>query len=86
MLELDAAAAEQVRAIIEQVSASSPDLWSGPAQKAETTLHMIRRGRTTAAMRNQLTMMREILRQVPLTPAQRKKLVSMKGVFVPMPK
>lgn len=82
---LDEAAAGQVRAIVERMASSAPELWQQPANQVETSLRMMRSGRTGAAMRHQIEMMREILRQVPMTPAQRKKFTSMKRLFVPLP-
>jgi anti-sigma-K factor RskA len=82
---LDEAAAGQVRAIVERMASAAPELWQQPASQVETDLRMMRSGRTGTAMRHQIEMMREILRQVPMTPAQRKKFTSMKRLFVPLP-
>jgi hypothetical protein len=82
---LDEGASNQVRAIVERMS-GSPELWQDKAGPVETELHMLRGGRTQAAMRNQIAIMREIARQVPMTAAQKKKFLSMKHLLVPLPR
>jgi hypothetical protein len=47
---------------------------------------MLRSGRAQAAMRNQIAIMREIARQVPMTPAQKKQFLAMKHLLVPLPR
>ncbi|MBX3464728.1 MAG: hypothetical protein KF830_16280 [Planctomycetes bacterium] len=85
-LDLDDQASAQVRAIVERFAAA-PELWQDRADAVERgQLQMLRRGRTEAAMRHQAAMLREILRQVPLSEAQRKQLRQAKHVFVPLPK
>lgn len=81
----DEATAAKVRAVLER-SASAPELWQHRAEPAELALQMPRKGRTKVAMQQQIAWMREIERQVPLTPEQRQKLKSMKRVLVPMPR
>ncbi|MEO6597568.1 MAG: hypothetical protein ABIP94_22725 [Planctomycetota bacterium] len=82
----DEATAAKVRAVLERAVAA-PELWQHPTEPVETSaLHMLRSGRTTTALRRQLEWMREIQRQVPLTPEQRKKLAAMKQVLVPLPR
>lgn len=85
-LGLDEAAAAKVRAVIESHAARAQDLWANPADKTETTLRMLRTGRTTTALRHQIEMLRAISREVDLTPAQREKLKGLKQVLVPLPR
>jgi hypothetical protein len=47
---------------------------------------MLKSGRTAAALRRQLQWMREIQREVPLSPEQRKKLAKTHRVLVPLPR
>jgi hypothetical protein len=68
------------------MTAASPELWRDPADAAETRLNFLKRGRTPAALRRQIEVMREIERTVPLTPEQKKLLRSMKKILVPLPK
>lgn len=84
-LGLDEATTAQVRTVLAQV-ASASELWRDRGDPRETQLHMLRSGRTTAALRNQLQWMRQIQQQVNLTPEQKKKLASMKNVLVPLPR
>ena len=85
-LGLDEAGSQAVRAVIERLAATSPELWQDKANSTETTLRMLKSGRTPAALKKQLAIMREIQRQVPMTPEQKKKLASMKHVLVPVPR
>lgn len=85
-LGLDEATAAQVRAVVERVSAAAPELWRDASDTTERNLRMLKSGRTTAALRRQVEVLREIQRKVPLTPEQLKKLKAMKGVLVPLPK
>ena len=82
----DEATTTRVRAVVERVMAASPELWQDKAGATETKLRMLKAGRTSAALRRQLQVMREIQRQVPLTPEQQKKLASLRYVLVPLPK
>jgi len=83
---LDEATATQVRGVIERMTGASPELWQDPADSTETRLRFLKRGRTPAALRRQIEVMREIERTVPLTPEQKKQLRSMKKILVPLPK
>lgn len=83
---LDEATATQVRGVIERMTGASPELWQDPADSMETRLRFLKRGRTPAALRRQIEVMREIERSVSLTPEQRKQLRSMKKILVPLPK
>ncbi len=85
-LGLDEASAAQVRGIVERVTAAAPELWRDASDTTERNLRMLKSGRTAAAMRRQVEVLREIQRKVPLTPEQLKKLKAMKGVLVPLPK
>jgi hypothetical protein len=85
-LGLDDATSAKVRGIVEAHAKAATDLWETPADKTETTLRMLRTGRTSAAMRHQIAMLRAISQQVDLTPAQRDKLKGYKQVLVPLPK
>jgi hypothetical protein len=85
-LDLDDATAAQVRGIVERMSGAATDLWRDKASRAELRLQMLRAGRTPAALRHQLEVMREIQRTVPLTPEQRTKLRKLRGVLVPLPR
>jgi hypothetical protein len=82
---LDEGASGQVRAIVERMS-TAPELWQDKGSSVETGLHMLRSGRAQAAMRNQIAIMREIARQVPMTPAQKKQFLAMKHLLVPLPR
>ena len=75
-----------MRNIVERMATAATDLWQDPADKTETKLHMLRSGRMTTALRHQLAIMREINRQVNLTPEQKQKLAKMRGVLVPLPR
>lgn len=85
-LGLDDATSAKVRGIVEAHAKAATDLWSTPADKTESTLRMLRTGRTSTAMRHQIAMLRAISQQVELTPAQRAKLKGYKQVLVPLPK
>lgn len=85
-LGLDESTATKVRAVIERVAASSPEVWQDKAGAVETRLRMLKSGRTPAALRQQIAMMREIQRQVPLSAEQKKKLASLKRIYVPLPR
>ena len=85
-LELDVATTDKVRGIIESMSARASELWALPTDATESQLHMPRKGRTAAALKHQIAMLREISRQVSLTPAQRKKLAQLSRVMVPLPR
>lgn len=85
-LGLDDAAAAKVRAIVERSVGASPELWNDKADAVELGLRMPKAGRTTAAMKRQLEMMREIQRTVPMTPEQLKKFRASKGILVPLPR
>lgn len=86
-LGLDGAAAAKVQALIQQHAAAASELWADKAMPVETSqLSMLRAGRTQAALRRQVEMLRAIAREVPLTAEQRKKLTSMQRVFVPLPR
>ena len=85
-LGLDEAASAKVRAIVERVAGASPEIWSEPADAAERGLRMPKRGRASAALKRQLEIMREIQRQVPMTPEQLKKFRASKGILVPVPR
>lgn len=85
-LGLDEASAAKVRAVVERVVGAAPELWRDPTDATERNLKMWKSGRTTAALKRQIEVMREIQRQVPMTPEQAKKFKAMKGVLVPLPK
>lgn len=85
-LGLDDATSAKVRGIVEAHAKAATDLWDTPADKTETTLRMLRKGRTSTALRHQIAMLRAISQQVDLTPAQREKLKGYKQVLVPLPK
>jgi hypothetical protein len=85
-LGLDDATAAQVRAVLAQ-SAGASELWRDRASPIETSaVHFLKSGRTQTALRHQLEWTRQILRQVPLSAEQRKKLASMGQVLVPLPR
>jgi hypothetical protein len=83
---LDEATATQVRGVIERMTGASPELWQDPADSAEKRFSFLKRGRTPAALRRQIEVMREIERSVSLTPEQKKKLRAMKKILVPLPR
>jgi hypothetical protein len=85
-LGLDEAGSQAVRGIVERMTSASPELWQDKPNSTETTLRMLKSGRTPAALRRQLAIMKEIQRQVPMSPEQRKKFASMKQVLVPIPR
>ncbi|MBL9077728.1 MAG: hypothetical protein JNL08_09500 [Planctomycetes bacterium] len=85
-LGLDDQASSQVRAIVERLGAA-PELWQDRADEIERgQLHMLKRGRVDVALRHQVAILQEIVRTVPMSAAQKKKLLSMKRIFVPLPK
>lgn len=85
-LGLDEATSAQVRAVVERIASASPEIWQDKAGVVESKLRMLKSGRTAAALQQQLAVMREIQRQVSLTPEQKKKLASLKHVLVPLPR
>ena len=85
-LSLDEATAAQVRGVVERMAQSSPQLFADKASPVESKLRMLKQGRTTAALRQQIAMLREIQKQVPLSPEQLTKLRSLRHVLVPLPK
>ncbi|MCB9876839.1 MAG: hypothetical protein H6835_04470 [Planctomycetes bacterium] len=76
----------QIRGVVERMSGADPALWTNTAGPVESELRMMRAGRTEAAMRQQVAIMQEILRTVPMSPEQRQKFVAMRRLFVPLPK
>lgn len=84
-LGLDDDAAAKVRAIVERVTTAAPELWRDQAGVAENAMKKGKAGRSAAALRRQIELMREIDRQVPMTPEQRQKFRAMKNVWVPLP-
>ncbi len=85
-LGLDDATAAQVRSVLAQ-SAGASELWRDRASPIETSaVHFLKSGRSQTALRHQLEWTRQILRQVPLSAEQRKKLTSMGQVLVPLPR
>lgn len=85
-LGLDESTSAQVRAVVERMAAASPEVWQDKGGVVESKLRMLKPGRTAAALKQQLAVMREIQRQVPMTAEQKKKLASMKHVLVPLPR
>lgn len=85
-LGLDGPGTERVRAIVESIAGSARELWSEPADRTETTLRMVRSERTAAAMRAQLAILRELQRQMLLTPEQQQKLAQLSQIYVPLPR
>ena len=84
-LGLNDAETKQLRAVIESSSAGVPELWQHPGSLAERKLNFLRKGRTMAAMRHQVSMMRQIVRTMNLSAEQKQKLMSFRGVLVPLP-
>ncbi len=84
-LGLDEAGANQVRAVLAR-GVSAPELWQTRGDGAENNLHMMRSGRTHAALRAQIAWMKQIQQTVALTPEQQQKLAKMKNVLVPVPR
>jgi len=81
----DEATTSRIRAIIEQNAASVPaSVWSDKASPAER--RFLRSDRAPAAAAAQLAWMRQVLRDVPMSDEQRRKLQSMTRVFVPLPR
>lgn len=87
-LGFDAATAARIRAIIEQNAAAAPAaVWSDKASPAERSAgRFLRSDRAPAAAATQVAWMRQVLRDVPMSDEQRKKLQSMSRVFVPLPR
>jgi phosphate-selective porin len=85
-LGLDEAASAQVRSVMERMAGNAPELFRDKASPIESTMRMLKQGRATEALRQQILMLREIQRTVPLTAEQKKKLQSLRRVFVPLPK
>lgn len=85
-LGLDESTSQQVRAVVERMSSSAPELWRDKGSAVETKLRMLKSGRTPAALRQQIAILREIQRKVPLTAEQKRQLASMKHVLVPLPR
>jgi cell division protein FtsB len=85
-LGLDEATSTKVRSIVESMAARSPELFQTPANVTETKLRMLRSGRTTAALKQQIAFLREVQRQVKLSPEQLRKLAGLKRVLVPLPR
>lgn len=85
-LGLDEAASAQVRSVMERMAGNAPELFRDKASPIESTMRMLKQGRTTEALRQQILMLREIQRTVPLTAEQKQKLQSLRRVFVPLPK
>ena len=71
---------------MERMANNAPELFRDKASPVESKLRMLKQGRTTAALRQQIAMLREIQRTVPLTAEQKKKLQSLRHVLVPLPK
>ncbi len=85
-LGLDEATTAQVRAVLAQAS-NDPELWRDRAgAKERQPGHFLKSGRTRTALRHQLEWMRQIQRQVALTPEQRRELARMATVMVPLPR
>ena len=85
-LGLDEDGTAKVREVLAR-GVAAPELWQTRGDAAETSqLKMLRSGRTQAALRAQVQWMRDLQRQVPLTPEQRQKLAKMKNVLVPLPR
>lgn len=84
-LQLDEGNTKKLRSIIESMTANAPELWRHPGTATERNLHMLRRGRTDAALRHQIAVLREISRQIPLNEQQRQTLANLQRVLVPLP-
>jgi hypothetical protein len=85
-LGLDDAQEQQLRSIIAR-GAAAPELWAERAMPAERSQgHFLRTERTRAALRQQAAWMRQIQREMNLTPEQRSKLGKMSKVMVPLPR
>lgn len=84
-LGLSDADTTKLRSVIESVTGNTAELWRDKGSVAERKLKMMRRGRTTAALRSQIALLREISRRIPLTAEQKQKLASLKGILVPLP-
>jgi hypothetical protein len=86
-LGLDEATAAQVRAVLDRAAANAPGLFRDRAAPVEQSdAHFLRSGRAAQALQTQLGWMREIARTVPLSADQRRRLSSMRRVFVPLPR
>lgn len=87
-IELTGEAATRMRAILEQAAQSAPpETWapSSPAERSQSA-RFLRAGRAMRAAQLQQAWMRRVLHEVPLTPAQREQLRTMRRVFVPLPR
>ncbi len=87
-LEFDDASAARIRQIMTEVAHAAPaEMWS---QTGSTIEHgqgsFLRAGRSTRAAQTQQAWMRRVLREVPMSAEQRKKLQELQRVFVPVPK
>jgi hypothetical protein len=74
----------RLRTVLESVAGSSSGMWGKPSSAVERKLKFLRAGRTKAALRNQVAMLRAIYLQFQLTPEQQEKLSSLTGVIVPL--
>ena len=74
----------RLRTVLESVADSNSELWGKPSSAVERKLKFLRAGRTKAALRNQVAMLRAISLQFQLTPEQQEKLSSLTGVIVPL--
>ncbi len=74
----------RLRTVLESVAGSSSGMWGKPSSAVERKLKFLRAGRTQAALRNQVAMLRAIYLQFQLTPEQQEKLSSLTGVIVPL--
>jgi len=84
----EGAVADQVRAILDQTARAAPsEVWSaGGAIERSANARFLRTGRAMRAAQLQQSWMRRVLREVPLSEAQRKQLRSMQKVIVPVPR
>lgn len=81
-------AATQVRAILAQAATSAPaEVWTAgsPVERSKNA-RFLRSGRTLRAAQLQQNWMRRVLREVPLSADQQKRLRTMQRVFVPVPR
>lgn len=74
----------RLRTVLESVAGASSEMWGKPSSAVERKLKFLRAGRTKAALRNQVAMLRAISLQFQLTPEQQEKLSSLTGVIVPL--
>lgn len=85
-LGLDDATATKLGEVLAS-AASAPELWRERAAPIETSsARLLKAGRTHAALRHQIAWTHRILAQVPLTAEQRRKLLAMGQVLVPLPR